>query len=209
MSKLIFLWKILILYIFYANPVIAGSLQEDTKTFPVEVFYLEDSGWLESEIENLLEITSDILSQCNIIITHKGIKTLKGSLPNGNLYLYNREKPNSDRVGGEMDLIRSLNLKKRDKILIFFIREFDYPKYGVARFSKITSESLLENTVFISLSEKELDDRNTLAHELGHILTDEGHFHYVEPNIMHYDQYRINSEFTASQCEKMHKKQLL
>ena len=198
---------ILMIFLFYNCPniAIAEIAKEKEKTFALKVFLLEDSEWEESEIKNLLEITSRTLSQCDIFITYQEIESLKGVLPQGNLYLYDRKDPDSDRPGGDLDLVRSLALKERKEILIFFIGEFDFPTYGVARFSKLNSGSLLENTVFITQRERELDDRNTLAHELGHILTNEGHFYMGEPNLMHYDQYRMDDDLTSQQCKKMHK----
>lgn len=206
MDKIKLIWMFFLLSV-YCNPAITQTTETKMHTFPLKVFFLEDSGWTKSEIEDLLEITSFIFSQCNISLAYEEVKLLKGPLPDGKLYMYERDDPDSDRPGGDLDLVRSLGLKERNKILLFFIRDFiNFSTFGVGRFSELNGGNPLENTIFITLNEKQLDDRYTLGHELGHILTDEGHFHRGEPNIMHYNQYKINDEFTPQQCEKMQEK---
>ncbi|MEO0337524.1 MAG: hypothetical protein AAF202_14105, partial [Pseudomonadota bacterium] len=106
----------------------------------------------------------------------------------------------------EVRLFEKLGLASESKVVRAFFtgHVFGLPGVlGVSRRTERHSGQVYENAIYMTNQLGVDMAGQTVAHELGHVLLNRGHWSEVPPNIMHYDHTRQNMEFDSEQCAKM------
>ena len=156
---------------------------------PMLVF-LSQSGWTADRVQTLIQSASRIIQQCNIVIrpaslvslaTNDGIRDF--SMSNAKLIT---------------------KVMKSDRASVFFVRDtVDRPAFDAVAFGTRNSVNTPELRFTAWVTTMTVDPHIALAHELVHVLMDDGTHSYAPRNLMRGDTSPNNLELTAAQCELM------
>ena len=178
---------------------------EDQRSVRIEILLLENSGWSEQEALAAIEGGAAIMRQCGIKLEVIGqTKYVNGFDAEGVVKL--GYDSGADWYQVEAAMHHSLPPAPGSHIVrMFFVGKVrGMPGVlGVSRRVERHAGEIYENATYISNQLGYSHADQTVAHELGHVLLNEGHYSEVPPNIMHYDHTRQNDEFDLSQCKKM------
>jgi hypothetical protein len=151
---------------------------------------INDSGWDGNEILQLVQRSADIIRQCGIDLLPA--KMLELSAPDGvRDFSRSNAKLLIDKVGSQGPRV-------------FFVRDtLDRPAFEAVTFGTANSKSnpALRFTVWITAATRE--PHIALAHELAHVLLDDGSHTRSPGNLMHSDTSSGSVELSAKQCTKM------
>ncbi len=158
--------------------------------FQPTLVMINDSGWDGNEILQLVQRSADIIRQCGIDLLPA--KMLELSAPNGvRDFSRSNAKLLTDKVGSQGPRV-------------FFVRDtLDRPAFEAVTFGTANSKSnpALRFTVWITAATR--DPHIALAHELAHVLLDDGSHTQSPGNLMHSDTSSGSVELSAKQCTKM------
>ncbi len=167
--------------------------QHDTSgsdRFQPTLVMINDSGWDGNEILQLVQRSADIIRQCDIDLLPA--KMLEVSAPDGvRDFSRSNAKLLTDKVGSQGPRV-------------FFGRDtLDRPAFEAVTFGTANSNSnpALRFTVWITAATR--DPHIALAHELAHVLLDDGSHTPSPGNLMHSDTSSGSVELSAKQCTKM------
>lgn len=188
------------------------------KILNVSIVNMIDSKFSEEQIDQHLEKTVSILSQCHISLNVKeriDYEWIYGSLK---LFQDLDDYPENRYFDGAYELSYQIPIKNRP--LIVFIHSFD--DYVSTLATAVTEgrakdkEGPLKNTVWITskiYKERYLKQRpsdyNEIAHELVHLLTNDTHVYSSEKNLMHYKLEMLSGKLTDSQCKQIRQSPLV
>ena len=151
------------------------------------------SGWTAQRIEGLMKDAAKIIAQCGISLQAGAFLEI-----DANTSLRDFSRSNAKWLAGAV---------ASDDPKIFFVRDtLDRPAFDAVTFGTSNSRRapLLQFSVW--MTEMTLDPHIALAHELVHVLLDDGTHVYTPGNLMRSDTSPENIELTAEQCELMHKR---
>ena len=159
---------------------------------PIEIVAL-DNRWTKSRINEALEQVNSIYRQCDM-----GVTTTELIRVDGAPYLANLSP------GSALTLHRHLNRlhKEAAPVTVFFANDtdmqvaFDAEAFGIGN---TNNRPWMRNTVWIS--EITQHSGNALAHELFHVLANNGNHNELTDNLMRDRTGVSNVALTASQCE--------
>ena len=156
---------------------------------PMLVF-LSQSGWTADRVQTLIESASRIIQQCNIVIRPASLVSLA---------------TNDGIRDFSMSNARLITkVMKSDRARVFFVRDtVDRPAFDAVAFGTRNSMSTPELRFTAWLTTMTVDPHIALAHELVHVLMDDGTHSYAPTNLMRGDTSPNNLELTAAQCELM------
>ena len=156
---------------------------------PMLVF-LSQSGWTADRVQTLIESASRIIQQCNIVIRPASLVSLA---------------TNDGIRDFSMSNARLITkVIKSDRARVFFVRDtVDRPAFDAVAFGTRNSMSTPELRFTAWLTTMTVDPHIALAHELVHVLMDDGTHSYAPTNLMRGDTSPNNLELTAAQCELM------
>ena len=158
--------------------------------FQPTLVMINDSGWDGNEILQLVQRSADIIRQCDIDLLPA--KMLEVSAPDGvRDFSRSNAKLLTDKVGSQGPRV-------------FFVRDtLDRPAFEAVTFGTANSKSnpALRFTVWITAATR--DPHIALAHELAHVLLDDGSHTQSPGNLMHSDTSSGSVELSAKQCTKM------
>ncbi len=158
--------------------------------FQPTLVMINDSGWDGNEILQLVQRSADIIRQCDIDLLPA--KMLEVSAPDGvRDFSRSNAKLLTDKVGSQGPRV-------------FFVRDtLDRPAFEAVTFGTANSKSnpALRFTVWITAATR--DPHIALAHELAHVLLDDGSHTPSPGNLMHSDTSSGSVELSAKQCTKM------
>ena len=158
--------------------------------FQPTLVMINDSGWDGNEILQLVQRSADIIRQCGIDLLPA--KMLEVSAPDGvRDFSRSNAKLLTDKVGSQGPRV-------------FFVRDtLDRPAFEAVTFGTANSKSnpALRFTVWITAATR--DPHIALAHELAHVLLDDGSHTQSPGNLMHSDTSSGSVELSAKQCTKM------
>ena len=167
--------------------------------------------WEKEEIFKRFEKARKIYQNCDVdLIINKFIE-FDWKFPTKGLF-YDLSDDFKDRYeDGAQQFLVDLNLSK--KPLVIFFDSFDeyinkiatsFPRESTSKDSLVVNTAWITNKVNdANYKEKEPDSYSVLAHELGHILLNEGHNLGFEPNLMHYKIEMLSDKLTDKQCLKI------
>ena len=158
--------------------------------FQPTLVMINDSGWDGNEILQLIQRSADIIRQCGIDLLPA--KMLEVSAPDSvRDFSRSNAKLLTDKVGSQGPRV-------------FFVRDtLDRPAFEAVTFGTANSKSnpALRFTVLITAATR--DPHIALAHELAHVLLDDGSHTPSPGNLMHSDTSSGSVELSAKQCTKM------
>lgn len=180
-----------------------------TSVIPLEVYYLEGSGWDSKVISEKIHHANQIMNNCGLRIDLvKGINKLTFDHADGSIELMGEgsDEPLSRREN-EIRLHQQVNAELGDQRLrMFFVGRVPnlISIFGTSRRVETHPGEIYLNSTYIT-NQQGIDGADlTIAHELGHVLLNEGHYHLdPTPNIMHYMFTHQIREFNTNQCQKM------
>lgn len=154
---------------------------------------INDSGWDGSEVRQLVQRSAAILEQCGIDLLPA--KMLEVAAADG-VRDFSRSNARllTEKVGAEGPRV-------------FFVRDtLDRPAFDAVTFGTANSRSRpdLRFTVWVTAATR--DPHIALAHELVHMLLDDGSHTRLTGNLMHSDTSPDNVELSDQQCSKMRDK---
>ena len=167
--------------------------QHDTSgsdRFQPTLVMINDSGWDGNEILQLVQRSADIIRQCGIDLLPA--KMLEVSAPDGvRDFSRSNAKLLTEKFGSQGPRV-------------FFVRDtLDRPAFEAVTFGTANSKShpALRFTVWITAATH--DPHIALAHELAHVLLDDGSHPQSPGNLMRSDTSSDNVELSAKQCTRM------
>lgn len=171
---------------------------------------LVEGEWKKEMILKRFTKLQKVYRQCSIEVGIKEFYKVKWIYPGDGLFFDLLNEQEYSFFDGAQQLLLDLNLKKRP--LAIFIDSFDHEINKIATsIPRVATrlELVSLNTLWITNKvndkeylEKEPDSYSVFAHELGHVLLNEGHT-FVEPNLMHYKLEMLNGTLTEAQCAKI------
>lgn len=196
-----------------------------THEVDVNVVYSQDSRWSPELLKEHFEEAAQVYAQCGVRLNVGQVEQDSGP---SEIYfdLEGYVAPDDPRPAGS-----ALNLakthRKGNSVTAIFFEEFDMGARTIMatavprqRISQKDQEEAL-NTVWIT-GRVEYDRQftpeeggypngyNVLAHELGHVLLNDGHVNdYGVHNLMHESMYYLNGRLDLAQCERIKKSELV
>lgn len=196
------------LLLFYGISLTAFAIKE----VPVEAYLLEGSGWTKEVVREEILKSNEIMNHCGLMVKQVGpVQIITHEHPKGAINLISTSEP--EHRAEEVRLHESITSNQGQQAIrmIFVGQVLNLPSVlGVSRRTERHEKEVYENAVYITnqLGVNQAD--HTIAHELGHVLLNEGHYNQdPTPNIMHYQYPLQNRRFDATQCKKMLRSVLL
>ena len=156
---------------------------------PMLVF-LSQSGWTADRVQTLIQSASRIIQQCNIVIRPASLVSLEA-----NDGIRDFSISNARLIAGVLN---------SDRASVFFVRDtVDRPAFDAVAFGTRNSVNTPELRFTAWVTTMTVDPHIALAHELVHVLMDDGTHSYAPRNLMRGDTSPNNLELTATQCELM------
>ncbi|MCP4953388.1 MAG: S8 family serine peptidase [Proteobacteria bacterium] len=156
---------------------------------PMLVF-LSQSGWTADRVQTLIQSASRIIQQCNIVIRPASLVSLATN--------------DSIRDFSTSNARLITKVMKSDRASVFFVRDtVDRPAFDAVAFGTRNSVNTPELRFTAWVTTMTVDPHIALAHELVHVLMDDGTHSYAPRNLMRGDTSPDNLELTAAQCELM------
>ena len=156
---------------------------------PMLVF-LSQSGWTADRVQTLIQSASRIIQQCNIVIRPASLVSLEA-----NDGIRDFSISNARLIAGVLN---------SDRASVFFVRDtVDRPAFDAVAFGTRNSVNTPELRFTAWVTTMTVDPHIALAHELVHVLMDDGTHSYAPRNLMRGDTSPNNLELTAAQCELM------
>jgi len=148
------------------------------------------TGWNSDRIEAIMEGAATILAQCNIALEPGDFFHLAA-----NETLLDFSRPNAARIADAVP---------RRGAGVFFVRDtLDRPGFDAVTFGTSNSRSRPALRFSVWITEMSRDPHIALAHELVHVLLDDGTHVYTSGNLMRSDTSSENVELTEGQCALM------
>jgi len=151
---------------------------------------INDSGWDRNELRQLVRRSADILKQCGIHLLPAKMLEIAAA-------------------DGVRDFSRS-NAKLLTKKAgtqgprVFFVRDtLDRPAFDAVTFGTANSRSIPDLRFTVWMTAVTRDPHIALAHELAHMLLDDGSHTRLPGNLMRSDTSPDNVELNEQQCSKM------
>jgi hypothetical protein len=182
----------------------ANAKLEDSKilTLPIRVIVFKKTGWHKYEIEPRIALANQVLSQCGIQVTADEISYL--DVPSSQFDI---------NLAGDQNKLTETGHRypTNGKITLFYLRSSD-PQQGAFSIRPSNNSAGVTDelrgsiwfTVYTKLYESYIDESSsTEAHELGHLLLDQGHVSGNEKNFLQGDPKLLSDRVNPDQCEKM------
>ncbi|MGB1682729.1 MAG: S8 family peptidase [Arenicellales bacterium] len=148
------------------------------------------TGWNSDRIEAIMEGAATILAQCNIVLEPGDFFHLSA-----NETLLDFSRPNAARIADAVP---------RRGAAVFFVRDtLDRPGFDAVTFGTSNSRSRPALRFSVWITEMSRDPHIALAHELVHVLLDDGTHVYTSGNLMRSDTSSENVNLTEGQCALM------
>ena len=167
----------------------SGPVDHELRFRPTLVM-MEETGWTTARVEALMSEAAKIIGQCGIGLQVRDFLRLSA-----NETLRDFSRPNAVRLA-EAVLDRGAR--------VFFVKDtLDRPAFDAMTFGTSNSRAnpVLRFTVW--LTEMSADPHIALAHELVHVLLDDGTHVYTSGNLMRSDTSVDNVKLTEDQCALM------
>jgi hypothetical protein len=172
----------------------SGASESDMKKLDLQVVLLEHSGWKPKQAREAIIQAQKIYHQCNI--------TLEVTLSRYSVsdYLLDFHSLSS------RTLIDQLNVTMPSIFLVRDTRRLE--AFGGEAFGKANTRKMpwLENTAWLITEQKDIGI--ILAHELFHILVDDGKHDNTPGNLMNNETEANNTVITSAQCEQISQSRL-
>lgn len=184
-------------------------------SIPLHIYYLAGSGWDSKVIQQKLDQANEIMAECDLMIDPiQSIQEIHTGLTDGSIDLLGDSNRDQSKLKeNEINLHQLISAEKGDnKLRMFFVGAVPnlISIFGTSRRVELHADELYVNSTYISNQLGTESSDVTIAHELGHVLLNEGHYHAdPAPNIMHYQYTQQSRSFNTQQCQKMKESFLL
>lgn len=170
--------------------------------FSLNLVHLEGTDWSKKQIKQRVKRIVNTYKTCNIGI--KPLRIITMEAPFGYIDIGDGERA---------DLI-SKELENLSKPIIFYIRwDLKSTSPAWAHRNLLNKGKPKVNTAWMTFFSSTLEfpdpDYSIEAHEIGHILLDQGHDFSDKRNLMSYDGLLNSNILTAEQCEKIKRSPLV
>jgi hypothetical protein len=151
-----------------------------------------DTGWSRERIQQIVQQASGILSQCGLSLRDLSLNDVEGSD-----YLKDLSVGSARTLLGEVERSNPVIVFARDTRMQ---TEYMGEAFGIGN---TRSRSWLRNSVWLMLG---VDDPGiALAHELFHVLANDGDHVDLPGNLMQVDTHPENVQLTSDQCELLYR----
>ncbi len=175
----------------------------------ISAVIFKNSGWEIDEIKNRFLIATQILQQCKVHIN--SVNIIHTEAPNKTGIIRHHRTCYNPEPNGEHFITNQLPYLPG--IRAFFINKFIIGPAGTAFNLKRAANTPIENTIWLAKNHLNNNPAHALyeivAHELGHILLNEGHTNNDQPNLMSAKPSKLNNELNDLQCNKIRQSPLV
>ena len=203
------------IYFFLVVVILSFSLSAENnslKVLDVEVYFLKNSNWSQDLVQEKMNEAALIMEECGIEVNIVNSSAEVDYSQDGSIGLLTSRYV--EEFHEEETRLHSLiGAKVEDHILrVFFVGRVNnlVSIFGSSRRAEINGGEIYENATYVTNQIRTEDADLTIAHEMGHVLLNEGHYHLdPTPNIMHYQFPHQIRQFNSSQCRKMRSSSLV
>lgn len=172
------------------RPLAAVESPDASHEFSLHAYSFRGTRWTAADIESGIAAAARLLEQCGVTLAASDLRVVDAPRP-----FHDYHTPTSRRLLQSLEVFRPA---------VFFVEDtrnvpaFDAEAVGLAN-SKSRPE--LANTVWVAYGARDLPQ--ALAHELVHVLSNDG-AHSKEPGNLMRDETSVrNNRLTPRQCELM------
>ncbi len=156
----------------------------------LEVVLMQDAGWTRESALEAVTAAARILAQCGVRMRSVGFRLVEAPRQYRMLYT-----PMSRELAGA--------LRPRRPAIYLVQDTLNQPEFEAEAFGRANSRTRPELTDSVWLTAKLRDPGIALAHELAHVLMDDGS-HSTEPgNLMRAETAPANTRLTREQCGRL------
>jgi len=169
------------------RPLAGADAPRASHEFSLHAYTFRGTRWSAAEIESGIAAAARLLEQCGVTLAAADLRTIEA--PRAFHYYHT---PTSRRMLRSLEIMRPA---------VFFVEDthnlpaFDAEAVGLAN-SKARPE--LANTVWVAYGARDLPQ--AIAHELVHVLSDDGAHSRDTGNLMQDETSTLNTRLTAKQC---------
>ncbi len=176
-----------------------GRLEKPAAFIDLTAYVFLNSGWTEEEIPAYFVRAAEVFSQCALQI--ESVRIVLRDAPASGLDVDHSSNSNQ---GKTFQIAKAAGLATQASV--YFVRYIDR---GIAHSypESLFLDTPMINTAWISVIEKLPENRSfhrpsysVVAHELGHLLTNKGHFNGRSKNLMG-NQLGMNDRLNRDQCD--------
>ena len=170
----------------------SGPVDQELR-FRLTLVMIEETGWTTARVEALLSEAAKIIGQCGI-----GLQVSDFLRLSTNETLRDFSRPNAVRLA---EAVSDRGAR------VFFVKDtLDRPAFDAVTFGTSNSRANPVLRFSVWLTEMSADPHIALAHELVHVLLDDGTHVFSPDNLMRADTSGDNTTLTPEQCLLMRKR---
>lgn len=195
----------------------AWSVTRYSHRAQLHIIHLTKSDWSDTLLNEHLKEAQQVYNQCGLELTMGSTKKVTTETDEIYFDLEGYTYGEAPHANGALSF--SAQHAKKNKLSLFLFQSFD-PEYGHISATAMPKVRITqpdqrpaENTVWLSYRAEQLRQPFTpgphngysiLAHELGHVLLNAGHFETIGTfNLMHEVGSFLNGRLTLEQCQKI------